>query len=86
VEPQAVRVDAEVAVGGVLLAQAEVLPRLGGVFVDPELQGCLFGARERAPDAAGAAKEGIDALCDLAVDVRRPEHRRDLDPDLSRVH
>jgi hypothetical protein len=67
VEPEAARVDAEVAVAPVALAEAEVLARLAPVAVGPQLERGLFGAGERACERACPAEDGVDALRQLPV-------------------
>src|SRR4051812_7621321 len=60
VEAAPLRIDAEVAVVRVLVAQAEVLACLRRVTVDPEFQGRLLGAYQRSRIRARPAQEAVD--------------------------
>ena len=86
VQAVALRVDSEVAEGGVLLAQAEVLTRLRGVLADPELEGCLFGAGQRAGDLARATQDRVELSGEPRFERGDTEDRRDLDSDLTALH
>ena len=60
--------------------EAEVLPRLGGILVDPELERGLLGARQPAREHARAAEQCVDLLGQLTV-VVRVDDRCDLCAD-----
>src|SRR5436309_766363 len=86
VEAEATWVDAEIVIALVLLAQAEVLPRLGWIPVDPELERGLLGPGEGASDPAGSAEHRVDVLREPSSRRRGLENGRDLDSDLPAVH
>jgi hypothetical protein len=86
VQAVALRVDSEISERGVFLAQAEVLARLRRVLADPELEGGLLRAGQRAGDLAGAAQERIELSGEPRFDRGGGEDRRDLDSDLSGLH
>src|SRR5262249_42539576 len=86
VQAKALGIHPELSVAPVLLTQAEVLPRLGRIFVDPELQRGLLGAGQRTSDEAGAPEQRIDTTNELVVTFRGTEEKRDLDAGFPHVH
>ncbi len=83
VQADALRVEPEVGERGVLLAQAEVLARLGRVLADPELQRRLLGAGQSPRDPARPTHQRVELRCEARLQGRGIEDRRDLDPDLA---
>ena len=85
-QAQALRIDAEVLVFEILLAQAEILARLARIFSDPELQRRLLRTAQRASDLAGTPQQGVDLSRELRVDWICIEDRRDLDSNFACMH
>ncbi len=85
-QAESLRVDSEVTERGVFLAQAEVLARLRRVLADPELEGRLLGAGQRAGDLARAAQERVELSGELRFQGGGIKNRPDLDSDLTGLH
>jgi hypothetical protein len=85
VEAAPQRIDTEVAVVRVLVAQAEVLACLRRVAVGPEFQGRLLGAYQRSRNRTRPAQEAVDLRGECRIGASGLEARRNLDSNFAGV-